>query len=105
MLRLITVFAMIPAEVGGGTEGWTWRIGSTWSRTRGNTWSRVRLRTLVESFDEIIKTRRRYRSGGYSVHTSGRGGLPDLISFSSKLSRIGDIFSYQVGPDVRREMI
>ena len=48
---------------------------------------------------------RRRRSVGYSVHTSGVGGLPDLISFSSKLARIGDIFSHQVGLDVWREMI
>ena len=45
------------------------------------------------------------RPGRDGVHTSGRGGLPDLVSFSSKLARIGDIFSHQVGPDVWREMI
>ena len=61
--------------------------------------------TLAESVDRIIKTRRRQRSGGYSVHTSVGGRLPDLISFSSKLARIGDILSHQVGPDVQREMI
>ena len=48
---------------------------------------------------------RRQRSGGYRIHTSGGVGLPDLISFSSKLARIGDIFSHQVGPDVWGEMI
>ena len=31
--------------------------------------------------------------------------MPDLISFRSKLSRIRDILSHQVGPDVQREMI
>ena len=31
--------------------------------------------------------------------------MPDIISFSSKLTLIGDIFSHQVGPDVWREMI
>ena len=43
--------------------------------------------------------------GGYSIHTSSGGKLPDLISFSSKLVWIGDIFSHQVGPDVWREMV
>ena len=66
---------------------------------------RARLRMLAESIDGIIKTWRRRRSGRYSVHTSGGGGLPDLISFSSKLWRIGDILSHQVGPYVWREMI
>ena len=91
------MFAMIPAEVAGGTGGQNWRMGSTWSSAR--------LRTLAESVDRIIKTRRRQRSGGYSVYTSVGGGLPDLISFSSKLGKIRDIFSYQVGPDVWRKMI
>ena len=105
MLSLITVFAMIPVEVGGRIGGRSWRMGSMWSRTRSNTGSRVRLRTLAESIDGVIKTRRRQRSGRYGIHTSGRGGLPDLVSFSSKLARIGDILSHQVGPDLRREMI
>ena len=59
MLSLITLFAMIPAEVGGGTGGRSWRMGSTWSRTRSNMGSRVKLRTLAES--GIIKTRKRQR--------------------------------------------
>ena len=65
----------------------------------------TRLRTLAESVDGIIKTRRRRRSGGYSIHTSDRGGLSGLVSFSNKLARIGDIFSHKVGTDVLREMI
>ena len=60
---------------------------------------------MAESVDGIIKTRRRRRSGGYSIHTSDRGGLPGLVSFSNKLARIGDIFSHKVGPDFWREMI
>ena len=105
MLSLITVFAMIPAEVRGGTGGQSWRMGSKCSRTRSNKGSRARLRMLAESVDEIIKTRRRRRSGGYILHTSGGGRLPDLISFSSKLVRIKDILSHQVDFDVWREMI
>ena len=104
MLSLITVFAMIQAEVGSGTRGRSWMMESMCSRTRSNTGSSVRLRKLEDSDDSLIKTRRRRRSGGYSVYTSGRGGLPDLTSFSSKLARIGDIFSHQEGPDVWREM-
>ena len=96
---------MIPAEVGGETGGWSWRMGSMWSRTRRNTGSRARLRTLLESVDGIIKTQRRQRSGGYGVHTVCGGGLPDLVSFSSKLAMIRDILSHKVGPDVWREMI
>ena len=76
-----------------------------WSRTRSNTGSRVRLRMLAESVDGIIKTGRKWRSGGFGVHTSGGGGLPDLVSFSSKLARIRDILSHQLGPDVGREII
>ena len=75
------------------------------SRTRSNMGSWARLRTLAESVDRIIPTRRSRRSGGYSVHTFGGGRLPDLVSFSSKLVWIRDIFSHQVGPDVWREMI
>ena len=63
------------------------------------------MKTLAESVDRIIQARKRRRSDRYSIHTSGGGGLPDLVSFSSKLARIGDIFSHQVGPDVWREMI
>ena len=59
----------------------------------------------AEDVGGIIKTRRRWRSGGYSVHSSSGGGLPDLISFSSNLARIRDVFSHQVGPNVWREMI
>ena len=103
MLSLITLFAMLPAEIGGCTGGW--RTCRTWSRTSSNTESRGRLRTLLESVDRIITTRRFWRSGGYSIHTSGGGRLPDLVSFFSKLARIRDIFSHQVGPDVWREMI
>ena len=51
----------------------------------------------AENVDQIIKTRRRWRSGG--------GRLPDLISFSSKLAWIGDILSHHEDPDVLREMI
>ena len=54
MLSLITVFAMIPAEVGVGTVGWSWRMGSMWSRMRSNTGSRARLRTFAETLDGII---------------------------------------------------
>ena len=72
---------------------------------RSNTGSRARLRTMSESVDRIITTRSSRSSGGYSIHPSGRGRLPDLFSFSSKLVRIRDIFSHQVGPDVLREMI
>ena len=101
-MSLIPMFAMIPAEIGGCTGGQ--RTYRTWSRTRSNTRSRSRLRTLSESVDRVIRTRRNRRSGGYSVHTSG-GRLPDLFSFSSKLAWIRDIFFHQVGPDVWREMI
>ena len=72
----------------------SWRMGSTWSRTWSNTGSKARLRMLTESVDGIIKIMRRLRSGGYSGHTSGEGGLPDLIRFSSNLARIEDIFSH-----------
>ena len=102
-MSLIPMFAMIPAEIGGCTGGW--RTYRAWSRTRSNTRSRTRLRTLSESVDRVIRTRRNWRSGGYKVHTSGGGRLPDLVSFSSKLAWIRDIFSHQVGPDVWREMI
>ena len=67
--------------------------------------SRERLCTLGESADGIIKAGGRQRSGGYSVHTSGIGRLPDLISFSSKLTWIRDILTHKVGPDVWWEMI
>ena len=67
------MFVMIPAEVGGGTGGWSWRMGSMWSRKRSNMEIRARLRRLAESVDGIIKIMRRQRSGGYSNHTSGRG--------------------------------
>ena len=103
MLSLIPMFAMTPAEIGGCTGGQ--RMYRTWSRTRSNMGSRSRLRTLSESADRIIRTWRNWRSGGYNVHTSGRGRLPELVSFSSKLAWIRDIFSHQVGPDVWREMI
>ena len=104
--RLITVFAMIPAEVRDETGGRSWSLRSMWSRTRSNSGSRAMLRMLAESIDGIIKTRRRQRSGRYSIYTFGGGRLPDLISFSSKLARIVDILSHQVGPDdVWREMI
>ena len=103
MLSLIPMFAMIPAEIGGCTGGQrTYRM---WSRTRSNMRSRSRLRTLPGSVDRVIRTRRNRRSGGYSVHTSDGGRLPDLVSFSSKLALIRDIFFHQVGPDVWREMI
>ena len=99
-MSLITMFAIIPAEIRGCTGGR--RTCRTWSRNRSNKGSRARLRTLSERFDRII---RNWRSGGYSVHTSGRGRLPDLVSFSNKLVWIRDIFSHQVSPDVWREMI
>ena len=102
-LKLIPMFAMIPAEIGGCTGGQ--RTYRTWSRTRSNTRSRLRLRTLSESVVRVIRTRRNRRSGRYSVHTSGGGRLPDLVSFSSKLAWIRDIFFHQVVPDVWREMI
>ena len=76
-----------------------------WSRPRSNMGSRASLRALLKIVDRIIRTRRSLRSGRYSVHTSGGGRLPDLVSFSSKLAWIRDIFSHQVGPDVWREMI
>ena len=67
----------------------TGKLGQVgWSRKRSNTGSRAWLRTLAESIDGIIKTRRRRRVDGYSVDTSGGGRLPDLISFSSKLAWI-----------------
>ena len=72
--------------------------------SRSNMGSRARLRTLSESIDRSIRTRRSWRSGGYSVHTFGRGRLPDLVSFSSKLAWIRDIFSHQVGLIFWREM-
>ena len=103
MLSLIPVCAVIPAETGGCTGGQ--RSYRTWSRTRSNTSSRLRLRMLSESVDRVIRTRRNWRSGGYSVHTSGGGRLTDLVSFSSKFAWIRDIFFHQVGPDVWREMI
>ena len=53
--------------------------------------SRARLRTLAEGVDVIILIWKRWRSGRYSIHTSGGGGLPDLISFSSKFARIGGL--------------
>ena len=68
-------------------------------RYRDNPERKARQMTLAESVDVIIKIIRRRRSGGYSVHTSSRGRLPDLISFSSKHARIGDIFSHQVEGD------
>ena len=63
----------------------------------------IRWTTLAEGVDVIILIRKRQRRRGYSVHTSGGGGLPDLISFSSKLARIRDNLSHQVDPDVGRE--
>ena len=63
MMSLITVFAVIPTEVGGETGGQSWRLESTWSRTRSNMGSRARLRTMAESIDRIIKIMRRRRSG------------------------------------------
>ena len=43
--------------------------------------------------------------GRYGLHTSGTGRMLDLVSFNSKLAKIGDILSHLVGPDVKREMI
>ena len=103
MLSLIPMFAMIPAEIRGCTGGR--RTYRTWSRTRSNMRSWSRLRTLSESVDRVIRTRRNRRSGGKSIHTSGRGRLPDLVNISSKFVWIRDIFFHQVGPDVWREMI
>ena len=59
MLNLVSVFLMIPAEVGGHGEGRSRRMESAWSRTRSNTGSRVRLRTLTEGVDAIILIRKR----------------------------------------------
>ena len=67
--------------------------------------SRARLRTLAEGVDKIILIRKRQRSGGHSIHTSGRGRLPDFIRFSSQLARIRNIFFYLVGSDVCWQMI
>ena len=62
----------------------------------------VRLRTLSESVDRVNRTRRNWRSGGYRIHTSGGGRLPDLVSFSSKFAWIRDMFFHQVSSDVWR---
>ena len=88
MLSLISLFTMIAAEVRGWGGGWSRRAESMWSKKRSNTGSRVRLRTLSEGVDKIILVRKRQRSSGHSNNTSGGGGLPDFISFSSKLARI-----------------
>ena len=63
------------------------------------------MRMLVVSVDRIIITRRSRRSGRYRVYTSGKGRLPDLVSFSSMLAWKRYFFSHQVGPDVWREII
>ena len=55
--------------------------------------------TLAEGVDVIILIRKRQRRRGYSVHTSGGGGLPDLISFISKLARTEDLFYHQFHPN------
>ena len=99
------MFGMIPAEVRGRTGGRSWRMGSTWNRMRSNTGSRARLRTFGESVEEIIKSRRRRRSRGYSIHTSGGEGLPDFISFSRKLNQDQKYLLSSSGSDVWREMI
>ena len=105
MLSLVSMFLMIPTEVRGWGGGWSWRLESTWSRTRSNMGSRVWLRTLAEGVDKLILIRKRRRSGWDSINRSAGGGLPDFISFSSLLVRIRNILSHQVGPDVWRQMI
>ena len=55
MLSLVSVFAMIPAEVRGWGGGWS------------NTGSRARLRMLAEGIDKIILIRKRWRSGEVAV--------------------------------------
>ena len=60
-------------------------MGSTWSRTRSNTGSRARLRTLAESINRIVKTRRRRRSGGYSIHTSDRKDCQISLALAASL--------------------
>ena len=82
---------MIPAEVGGWGKGW---CKSMESITRSYKRSRSRLRTLAEGIDVIVLIRKRLRSRGQIFYTLSRGGLPDLISFNSKLVRIGNLFSH-----------